>query len=187
MRTVSKALRKSTRRFDQGTRNFATKLLEVWDTARAYLGLKMRRAGSTRSQSSGSEDSDLERLYSQNDDWFFSVADDRCIRCQRRVYPIERVEVGVQLHKNCFRCKECNMMLSLHNFILARVDESGEKDVFCKAHAPKPDKNRLDPEAIGIKMAVHSQQLSKTASFNTQVRKWQMEYALAGTIIEWVD
>ena len=37
------------------------------------------------------------------DDRDASQEDDICIRCQHRVYPTERGEVGVALHKSCFR------------------------------------------------------------------------------------
>ena len=147
--------------------NISTEVLLTRDSLK---NIKMNRTGSTRSHSPRSENDDLEHLCSQNEESLTNVPEDHCIRCDLRVYPTEKVDVGVHLHRNCFRCKECGLMLSLNNFVLARVEELGEKDVFCKAHAPKPNKNRLDPEAIGIKMAVHSQQLNKTSSFNTQVR-----------------
>ncbi len=96
--------------------------------------------------------------------------DDDCIRCGQKVYHTERMEVGVHLHRSCFRCYECDVVLSLNTFILARVPGTGIKDVFCKSHSPKPSNSTLDPDAIGIRLPMRSQQISKNPSFNTQVR-----------------
>ena len=38
--------------------------------------------------------------------------DERCIRCQHRVYPTERGEVGVALHKSCFRWSQLTMSIN---------------------------------------------------------------------------
>lgn len=41
---------------------------------------------------------------------------DPCYRCGKRVYPVERVDVGVLFHRRCFRCRVCGLQLSLRSF-----------------------------------------------------------------------
>ena len=116
-----------------------------------------------RHYSSGSDGSDKDYGYAHNQEFLVAAKQrisDECIRCNKKVYHTEKIDVGIQLHKKCFRCKECDLTLNLNNFILAKTDETGWKDVFCKGHAPKLVQNAMDPEAIGIKNAVNAQQLT---------------------------
>ena len=41
---------------------------------------------------------------------------DPCYRCGKRVYPVERVDVGVLFHRRCFRCRVCGLQLTLRTF-----------------------------------------------------------------------
>lgn len=41
---------------------------------------------------------------------------DPCYRCGKRVYPVERVDVGVLFHRRCFRCRVCGLQLTLRSF-----------------------------------------------------------------------
>lgn len=136
------------------------------------FNVKMYKFGRIRKYSSASDDSDEECNYGYSHDprYLTSIQqmhpDSGCIRCGHKVYPPEKVDVGIQLHKKCFRCYECDLVLTLNNYILAKTDERGWKEVFCKSHAPKLEKNKIDPEAIGIKTPVSIQQ---RYSFNQQV------------------
>ena len=94
---------------------------------------------------------------------------DTCIRCQRKIYPTEKADVGVALHKNCFRCAECNVTLTLNSYIIARPDNADRKGVYCKSHAPKPIMYALDDQAMEIQNAVKAQRINKRPSFNKLV------------------
>ena len=39
-----------------------------------------------------------------------------CHRCGKRVYPVERVDVGALFHRRCFRCRVCGLRLSLVSY-----------------------------------------------------------------------
>ena len=59
---------------------------------------------------------------------YYLVLSFQCCRCT----PQRRVEIGVIMHKNCFKCIKCSVTLTLNSFVLARSVEGGPKDVFCK-------------------------------------------------------
>ena len=92
-----------------------------------------------------------------------------CIRCDKKIYPTEKVDVGVALHKNCFRCAECNVTLTVNSHIIARPDNARCKGIYCKSHAPKPVRYELDEQAIEIQNAVKAQRINKRPSFNRLV------------------
>ena len=91
-----------------------------------------------------------------------------CMRCHAKVYPVEKVGVGVVLHRNCFRCATCGTKLTLASFVLSTSAGRRRKDVYCRAHAPKPVSCEMDRQAVGIRNAVDAQKISKTAGFNNQ-------------------
>ena len=37
-------------------------------------------------------------------------------RCGKKVYPVEKVDIGVLYHKGCFKCRVCDGQLSLKTF-----------------------------------------------------------------------
>lgn len=41
---------------------------------------------------------------------------DMCHRCGKKVYPVERLDIGVIYHRSCFKCRVCNITLNLRNF-----------------------------------------------------------------------
>ena len=46
-----------------------------------------------------------------------SVGANKCQKCEKTVYPMERVAVDeLVFHKTCFRCGECNKVLSLGTY-----------------------------------------------------------------------
>lgn len=89
-----------------------------------------------------------------------------CQRCKKTVYPVEKMDVGVLYHKDCFKCFTCHAQLGLKTYYRSSDDPSvGE--VYCKAHAPKTE-HRLDSEALGIKSAL---QAPKSGVLQDKVRK----------------
>lgn len=89
---------------------------------------------------------------------------DPCYRCQKRVYPVERVDIGVLFHKRCFRCRLCGLQLTIRTFYW---NQGGETDVYCGVHAPKLV-GKIDGEAIGIKSALNAPK--RAGQPNEQVR-----------------
>ncbi|XP_064476974.1 uncharacterized protein LOC135390920 isoform X3 [Ornithodoros turicata] len=58
-----------------------------------------------------------------------STTSSTCRRCEGTVYPVERVKAEKNsYHKNCFRCKECNKLLSIDTY------NSHESEIYCKVH-----------------------------------------------------
>jgi len=52
-----------------------------------------------------------------------------CAKCEKTVYPLEMVQACEKsFHKQCFRCKHCDMVISLKNFAAI------EGEVYCKPH-----------------------------------------------------
>ncbi|KAL1438572.1 hypothetical protein MTO96_047930 [Rhipicephalus appendiculatus] len=52
-----------------------------------------------------------------------------CRKCGTHVYPVERIIAEKNFyHKNCFRCKECNKLLSVDGYM------SHEAEIYCKIH-----------------------------------------------------
>lgn len=92
-----------------------------------------------------------------------------CIRCRRDIYPTEKADVGVALHKNCFRCVECNVTLTLSGAIIATPEQGSRPAVYCQSHAPKPIKFALDEQSMEIQNAVKVQRTGDNLIFNKQV------------------
>lgn len=58
----------------------------------------------------------------------------QCILCQKPVYAVEAVKVNEAVwHKGCFRCKECNVKLTLQNY--KKVDKKST-DIYCHKCVP---------------------------------------------------
>lgn len=80
---------------------------------------------------------------------------DPCYRCKKRVYPVERIDVGVLFHRRCFRCRVCGLQLTLRTF---HFDQENDPDVYCKNHVPK-FVGTIDGEALGVKAAINAPKL----------------------------
>ena len=126
-----------------------------------------RYDGPAESHSSASSDdeSDSYNMYSMQ----FNGMPDKCNRCDKKVYLAEKLDIGIILHKKCFRCANCALTLTLNNFVLTKLGDE-KKEVYCKAHAPKHVANTMDEQSLGIVAAVNMQKLNRMASFNSQVR-----------------
>ncbi|KAH6941844.1 hypothetical protein HPB50_023650 [Hyalomma asiaticum] len=67
-----------------------------------------------------------------------------CRKCGTHVYPVERIIAEKNFyHKNCFRCKECNKLLSVDGYM------SHEAEIYCKIHFKQlfQPKARFDNDA----------------------------------------
>ncbi|XP_054709674.1 uncharacterized protein LOC129219338 isoform X2 [Uloborus diversus] len=81
----------------------------------------------------------VQRTFSQ------SAQDDLCLCkiCEKHVYQMEKLKAEKSVfHKNCFRCKECNKLLTVDSY------SSNEGDIYCKPHFRKlfQPKARFDGE-----------------------------------------
>lgn len=98
---------------------------------------------------------------------------DPCYRCQKRVYPVERIDVGVLFHRRCFRCRICGLQLTLRTF---HFDQENDPDVYCKNHVPK-FVGTIDGEALGVKAALNAPKVKKNNEFVGSVYnpEWQFK------------
>lgn len=56
----------------------------------------------------------------------------KCAKCEKTVYPAEELKcLDKAWHKNCFRCWECNMILTMKNY------KGYNKLPYCNAHYPQ--------------------------------------------------
>ena len=72
-----------------------------------------------------------------------------CDVCQKKIFAAEKpIQVpGFTCHDACFKCKSCNIKLTLHTYT------SFEKNVYCKAHVPKPEPNQTIDVTMATAMA----------------------------------
>lgn len=92
----------------------------------------------------------------EGDGFYSSQNKDTCYRCQKRVYPVERVDVGVLFHRRCFRCRVCGLQLTLRTF---RWQQDGQpSDVYCHGHLPKIV-GLINKDAMGIQSALNAPKL----------------------------
>ncbi|XP_048767751.2 hillarin-like [Ostrea edulis] len=103
---------------------------------------------------------------SDDGDGFYSSQNkDTCYRCQKRVYPVERVDVGVLFHRRCFRCRVCGLQLTLRTF---RWQPDGQPaDVYCHGHLPKIV-GIINKDSMGIQSALNAPKLG--VHLNEQIR-----------------
>ncbi|KAM3186711.1 hypothetical protein ACTXT7_003789 [Hymenolepis weldensis] len=54
---------------------------------------------------------------------------EKCVRCEKTVYAVERVEAGGQIwHKGCFRCGICDLVLNLNSY------KQADQQLYCGKH-----------------------------------------------------
>lgn len=78
-----------------------------------------------------------------------------CHYCSRRVYPMEKIDVGKMYHKGCFKCHTCGLQLTLKTFQTV-TQGNNSYNVFCKKHVPKLEAS-YDKEAMEIQNAIRVQ------------------------------
>lgn len=105
---------------------------------------------------------------------------DKCYKCMKKVYPMEKLGPvrDVVYHKGCFRCKECQTMLTIKNFFHNQGD-SYDLHVYCKSHQPTTmDKGpKLDSASLEIKAAMNAPKQTKVIpeSERTPVHKYSYD------------
>ncbi|CAD5112319.1 DgyrCDS1545 [Dimorphilus gyrociliatus] len=80
-----------------------------------------------------------------------------CLRCNARVYQVEKVGPvnGVVFHKQCFRCKQCGLPLSMRTYFTApSFSKDINKEIYCSKHKPEGEAVRLDIHSLGLKHAL---------------------------------
>lgn len=95
---------------------------------------------------------------------------DPCYRCQKRVYPVEKVDVGVLFHRRCFRCRICGLQLTLRTFHWDQ--ENQVEDVYCNVHVPKLV-GTIDQESLGIKSALKAPKRGTNANEQVSIIRRQ--------------
>ncbi|CAD5117098.1 unnamed protein product [Dimorphilus gyrociliatus] len=83
-----------------------------------------------------------------------SISGEICKRCGKKVYPVERIDVGLVFHRSCFKCKQCEIQLSLKSFQLSR----DEQDVFCGNHVAIANA-QINRDSLHIQQAIQSQKI----------------------------
>ena len=82
---------------------------------------------------------------------------DTCHYCGKKVYPLEKMDVGELYHRGCFRCHVCGLQLTLKTFCRVADKSSNKvKEVYCKTHVPK-DGFSIDRHTIEINAAINAQ------------------------------
>lgn len=76
-----------------------------------------------------------------------------CHYCGRRVYPMEKIDIGEMYHKGCFKCNTCGLQLTLKTFCKVSSDKN---EIYCKSHVPKLGLS-YDREAMEIQAAIRAQ------------------------------
>ncbi|KAH9489089.1 hypothetical protein Btru_057739 [Bulinus truncatus] len=96
------------------------------------------------------------------------VKRDQCLRCFKKVYPLEQVGPikEVMYHKTCFTCVTCGTQLNLKNFG-HNPNDLDDLNVFCTVHRPKERTLSMDADSIHIKRALTAPKLDKV---NEQIR-----------------
>lgn len=105
---------------------------------------------------------------------------DKCYKCMKKVYPMEKIGPvrDVVYHKGCFRCKECQTILTMKSFFHNQGD-TYDLHVYCKSHQPlTQDKGpKLDSDSFEIKGALKAPKQGKVIpeSERTPVHKYSYD------------
>ena len=92
-----------------------------------------------------------------------SVSSSKCACCGKTAYPMESMDVdGAKYHKSCFKCAECNVMLSLRTFV-----SSGGK-VYCHRDVPKMVA-KAGVVSIALEKQLEAQKLASAAKGSSDI------------------
>ena len=96
--------------------------------------------------------------------------DSNCLRCQKTVYPTDKIGPLKDysfFHSGCFRCVECSSKLTLKTYYNNQHSQD-DKEVYCATHVPKIGAGHVNQDAMGIKAALN---VPKSAQYvNEQIR-----------------
>lgn len=87
-----------------------------------------------------------------------SSYEQRCLRCKKTVYQMDKVgplKDFTFYHQNCFKCRECGTKLTLKTYFNSQLS-SGDQEVYCHRHCPKTPAGRLDNLSVGIRAALNA-------------------------------
>jgi len=88
---------------------------------------------------------------------------DNCQRCEKRVYPAEKVGTtvrGAVFHEQCIKCAECDQYLTVKTFNTNEVDGQ-DRNVYCVTHKPRKQGSEYGFGGLGIRDAMLAQNLMK--------------------------
>lgn len=112
---------------------------------------------------------------------------DKCYKCMKKVYPMEKLGPvrDVVYHKGCFRCKECQTILTLKSFFHNQGD-TFDLHVYCKSHQPtNSDKGpKLDSESFEIKSALKAPKQKGVISESERTPVHQYSYDVTSREIQ---
>ena len=99
------------------------------------------------------------RPTARNPVWQPVLQQNICQRCGRRVYPLEKIDVGVLYHKSCFKCKICDRQLTLKTFQRQLCSDSSyqKKEIYCSKHVPQALAGGFGKDALAIQSAMNAQ------------------------------
>lgn len=102
-----------------------------------------------------------------------SVAGEICRRCGKKVYPVERVDVGYIFHRSCFKCKQCAIKLTLKSFQLSK----DEQDIYCNNHIAT-SLGQINGDSLQIQQALKSQRIFNQKSEATVFKRKDTFYSV---------
>ena len=93
-----------------------------------------------------------------------------CAKCQKQVYPVERLDVLDRVwHKGCFACEVCGMKLTMKTYVAL------DKIPYCKAHYPKQQASTIadTPEMLRLQQNTKNQSKAVyTADYQKKVHEY---------------
>ncbi|KAK0087537.1 hypothetical protein PV325_000787 [Microctonus aethiopoides] len=102
--------------------NNITEMEIAQSTSGENASIESARSLRARFESLGSQSTELPRTQKCKVNRFVenqTVTMDACESCQKKVYPLEKVETNNKIfHKHCFRCLQCNCILRMDTFTL---------------------------------------------------------------------
>ncbi|BES97137.1 Lim and sh3 domain protein [Nesidiocoris tenuis] len=88
-----------------------------------------------------------------------------CARCEKTVYLFEELKCLDKVwHKQCFKCKECNMALNMRNY------KGFNKDPYCEAHIPKAKATTV-AETPEFKRIAENTKLQSNITYHAEYEK----------------
>uniref|UniRef100_A0A158R970 LIM zinc-binding domain-containing protein n=1 Tax=Taenia asiatica TaxID=60517 RepID=A0A158R970_TAEAS len=102
---------------------------------------------------------------------------EKCVRCGKTVYAVERVEAGGQIwHKGCFRCGQCDVVLNLNSY------KQADQQLYCGKHyqAMILAKNTQTP-AMSLEVLCTFKEPNQHQEFFLMASLYSNRYYLLGT------
>lgn len=87
-----------------------------------------------------------------------SSYEQRCLRCNKTVYQMDKVgplKDFTFYHHDCFKCRVCGTKLTLKTYF-NNQQASDDQEVYCHRHCPKTGPGKLDNQSVGIRAALNA-------------------------------